>query len=222
MKSEKRHFCKKRAPAAAWKTSTGLTHVIESQECHFCWTKGACSSQEDLNRADTCYKISQTSSSQKKKTLWQLLRQLGRLHRANVTANTSMKCWKNVVKCVRLALNVFECRQILVNAVKCGENVIKCCQMTFKCCGMPVNGMKLCLIVVDGIKMGPHDKHPKVYTFVLLTVHLIPPHHYSPLASPAPFRSCSKMFKLFQSLSVLFCITVMDAYWTVSFLVCVP
>ena len=36
---------------------TGLTHVIKSQECHFCRKRGTCGTREDFNRANTCHKI---------------------------------------------------------------------------------------------------------------------------------------------------------------------
>ena len=48
-------FLRKKAPAAAGKTSTGLIHVIKSQERHFCRKKGACGSREDLTKPNTCH-----------------------------------------------------------------------------------------------------------------------------------------------------------------------
>ena len=52
-------------------TTPSLTHVIKSQERHFCRKKGACGSLEDLSKANTCHKISGTSFLPKKRRLRQ-------------------------------------------------------------------------------------------------------------------------------------------------------
>ena len=43
-------FPEQKTPAAAGKTSTGLIHVVQSQELHFCRNKSACGSRADLTR----------------------------------------------------------------------------------------------------------------------------------------------------------------------------
>ena len=48
----------KKAPAARKKTSAGLLHVIEIPGTSFLPKKSACGTQEDLNRAITCYESS--------------------------------------------------------------------------------------------------------------------------------------------------------------------
>ena len=66
-KSQEHYFCSKKAPAAAGKTSTQLILSPKSQERYFCSKKNPCGSREDLNRANTCYKLPRTSVLPEKK-----------------------------------------------------------------------------------------------------------------------------------------------------------
>ena len=61
-KFQERHFGYKKARAAAGKTSPRLA---KSEERHFGLKKGACSSREDLARANTCHKITGTPCQKK-------------------------------------------------------------------------------------------------------------------------------------------------------------
>ena len=55
IKSKERHFCRKKAPAAARKISPRLKHVIKLQERHCCRKKGTSGCREDFTKPWTCH-----------------------------------------------------------------------------------------------------------------------------------------------------------------------